>query len=101
MNPGCVNKDLIFPNNKLTSTEIGLQLSREDQRALLAVTGAWFQHISTGTGPIDNIFANLADLGHATIFTVSVRCRLFLVLEMEFDIASLCRIKFGGEAPIR
>ncbi|KAK8928382.1 hypothetical protein KSP39_PZI017186 [Platanthera zijinensis] len=36
--------------------------------AMLAVIGAWFQHIYTGTGPIDNLFAHLADPGHATIF---------------------------------
>ncbi|KAF2594689.1 hypothetical protein F2Q70_00044217 [Brassica cretica] len=36
--------------------------------AMLAVMGAWFQHIYTGTGPIDNLFAHLADPGHATIF---------------------------------
>jgi len=39
---------------------------------MLAVMGAWFQHIYTGTGPIDNLFAHLADPGHATIFAVSV-----------------------------
>ncbi|MCI10878.1 chlorophyll a-b binding protein 7 chloroplastic-like [Trifolium medium] len=39
--------------------------------AMLAVMGAWFQHIYTGTGPIDNLFAHLADPGHATIFAVS------------------------------
>ncbi|CAN1137253.1 Photosystem I chlorophyll a/b-binding protein 2, chloroplastic, partial [Linum perenne] len=39
--------------------------------AMLAVMGAWFQHIYTGTGPIDNLFAHLADPGHATIFSVS------------------------------
>ncbi|KAJ0737587.1 Chlorophyll a-b binding protein [Helianthus annuus] len=35
---------------------------------MLAVMGAWFQAIYTGTGPIDNLFAHLADPGHATIF---------------------------------
>ncbi|KAL8245150.1 hypothetical protein R6Q59_011408 [Mikania micrantha] len=36
--------------------------------AMLAVMGAWFQAEYTGTGPIDNLFAHLADPGHATIF---------------------------------
>ncbi|KAK1436624.1 hypothetical protein QVD17_02406 [Tagetes erecta] len=36
--------------------------------AMLAVMGAWFQAIYTGTGPVDNLFAHLADPGHATIF---------------------------------
>ncbi|KAK7377431.1 hypothetical protein VNO80_02856 [Phaseolus coccineus] len=39
--------------------------------AMLALMGARFQHIYTGTGPIDNLFAHLADPGHATIFAVS------------------------------
>ena len=38
---------------------------------MLAVMGAWFQAEYTGTGPIDNLFAHLADPGHATIFQVS------------------------------
>ena len=33
--------------------------------AMLAVMGAWFQAEYTGTGPIDNLFAHLADPGHA------------------------------------
>ncbi|CAL5338142.1 unnamed protein product [Camellia sinensis] len=40
--------------------------------AMLAVMGAWFQAIYTGTGPIDNLFAHLADPGHSTIFAVSL-----------------------------
>eukprot|EP00245_Coleochaete_scutata_P013766 TRINITY_DN5704_c0_g1_i1.p1 TRINITY_DN5704_c0_g1~~TRINITY_DN5704_c0_g1_i1.p1 ORF type:complete len:262 (+),score=59.07 TRINITY_DN5704_c0_g1_i1:234-1019(+) len=36
--------------------------------AMLAVMGAWFQAVYTGTGPIDNLVAHLADPGHATIF---------------------------------
>jgi light-harvesting complex I chlorophyll a/b binding protein 2 len=38
---------------------------------MLAVMGAWFQAEYTGTGPIDNLFAHLADPGHATIFQVN------------------------------
>jgi hypothetical protein len=40
--------------------------------AMLAVMGAWFQAEYTGTGPIDNLFAHLADPGHATIFRVRI-----------------------------
>ncbi|KAF2285051.1 hypothetical protein GH714_037771 [Hevea brasiliensis] len=39
--------------------------------AMLAVMGPWFQHIYTGTGPIDNLFAHLADPGHATFLLLS------------------------------
>ncbi|PIA33777.1 hypothetical protein AQUCO_04000083v1 [Aquilegia coerulea] len=90
--PGCVNTDPIFPNNKLTGTDVGypgglwfdplgygkgspekiMELRTKEIKngrlAMLAVMGAWFQHIYTGTGPIDNLFAHLADPGHATIF---------------------------------
>lgn len=87
--PGCVNTDPIFPNNKLSGTDVGYpgfdplgwgsgspekvkdMRTREIKNgrlAMLAVMGAWFQHIYTGTGPIDNLFAHLADPGHATIF---------------------------------
>lgn len=45
---------------------------------MLAVMGAWFQAIYTGTGPIDNLFAHLADPGHATIFAVSIKLSIFL-----------------------
>lgn len=41
---------------------------------MLAVMGAWFQAEYTGTGPIDNLFAHLADPGHATIFQVRSIC---------------------------
>ncbi|BAT80378.1 chlorophyll a-b binding protein 7, chloroplastic [Vigna umbellata] len=90
--PGCVNTDPIFPNNKLTGTDVGYpgglwfdplgwgsgspekikelrtKEIKNGRLAMLAVMGAWFQHIYTGTGPIDNLFAHLADPGHATIF---------------------------------
>ncbi|KAK8987733.1 hypothetical protein V6N11_027476 [Hibiscus sabdariffa] len=88
----CVNTDPIFPNNKLTGTDVGYpgglwfdplgwgsgspekikelrtKEIKNGRLAMLAVMGAWFQHIYTGTGPIDNLFAHLADPGHATIF---------------------------------
>nr|AJS13473.1 LHCA2 [Erycina pusilla] len=90
--PGCVNTDPIFPNNKLTGTDVGYpgglwfdplgwgsgseekvkelrtKEIKNGRLAMLAVIGAWFQHIYTGAGPIDNLFAHLADPGHATIF---------------------------------
>ncbi|KAH7570500.1 hypothetical protein JRO89_XS05G0120300 [Xanthoceras sorbifolium] len=95
LKPGCVNTDPIFPNNKLTGTDVGYpgglwfdplgwgsgspekikelrtKEIKNGRLAMLAVMGAWFQHIYTGTGPIDNLFAHLADPGHATIFAVS------------------------------
>ncbi|GAB4825022.1 hypothetical protein Ancab_007895 [Ancistrocladus abbreviatus] len=90
--PGCVNTDPIFPNNKLTGTDVGYpgglwfdplgwgsgspekvkelrtKEIKNGRLAMLAVMGAWFQHIYTGTGPIDNLLAHLADPGHATVF---------------------------------
>ncbi|WVZ66460.1 hypothetical protein U9M48_015672 [Paspalum notatum var. saurae] len=90
--PGSVNTDPIFPSNKLTGTDVGYpgglwfdplgwgsgspekikelrtKEIKNGRLAMLAVMGAWFQAEYTGTGPIDNLFAHLADPGHATIF---------------------------------
>ncbi|KAF2605846.1 hypothetical protein F2Q68_00045187 [Brassica cretica] len=84
--------DPIFPNNKPTGTYIGYpggfwfdplgwgsdspgkikelrtKEIKNGRLPMLAVMGAWFQHIYTGTGPIDKLFGHLADPGHATIF---------------------------------
>ncbi|KAM0886873.1 hypothetical protein ACQ4PT_029401 [Festuca glaucescens] len=94
--PGSVNTDPIFPNNKLTGTDVGYpgglwfdplgygngspeklkelrtKEIKNGRLAMLAVMGAWFQAEYTGTGPIDNLFAHLADPGHATIFRVRI-----------------------------
>lgn len=92
LKPGSVNTDPIFPNNKLTGTDVGYpgglwfdplgwgsgspekikelrtKEIKNGRLAMLAVMGAWFQAEYTGTGPIDNLLAHLADPGHATVF---------------------------------
>lgn len=96
VNPGCVNVDPVFPNNKLTGTDVGYPgglwfdplgwgqtsdaAKRKDLRtreikngrlAMLAVLGAIVQANYTHTGPIDNLVAHLVDPGHNTIFALS------------------------------
>jgi light-harvesting complex I chlorophyll a/b binding protein 2 len=92
LKPGSVNTDPIFPNNKLTGTDVGYpgglwfdplgwgsaspekvkdlrtREIKNGRLAMLAVLGAAFQALYTGTGPIDNLLAHLADPGHNTIF---------------------------------
>nr|ABK22868.1 unknown [Picea sitchensis] len=89
---GILNTDPIFPNNKLTGTDVGYpgglwfdplgwgsgspekikelrtKEIKNGRLAMLSVMGAWFQAEYTGTGPIDNLLAHLADPGHATVF---------------------------------
>ena len=36
--------------------------------AMVAMVGCFAQAISTGTGPVDNLFTHLADPGHNNIF---------------------------------
>uniref|UniRef100_N1R056 Chlorophyll a-b binding protein, chloroplastic n=1 Tax=Aegilops tauschii TaxID=37682 RepID=N1R056_AEGTA len=38
--------------------------------AMLAFVGFWFQAVYTGQGPLDNLFAHLADPGHCNIFSI-------------------------------
>lgn len=95
--PGSVNTDPVFPNNKLTGTDVGYpgglwfdplgwgsgdgaklkELRTKEVKngrlAMMAVLGAFVQANVTGTGPIDNLFAHIADPYHTTILqSVSV-----------------------------
>jgi light-harvesting complex I chlorophyll a/b binding protein 2 len=103
LKPGSENTDPIFPNNKLTGTDVGYPVGlwfdplrwgsaspekvkdlrtreiKNGRLAMLAVLGAAFQVMYTGTGPIDNLLAHLADPGHNTIFAVSQLSSLSLV----------------------
>jgi len=93
INPGSVNTDPIFTNNKLTGTDVGypgglwfdpLGFGSGDEKkvrtarvkelangrlAMIAVAGAWVQAATTGARPFDNLFSHLADPGHNTIFS--------------------------------
>ncbi|KAG0565102.1 hypothetical protein M758_8G159900 [Ceratodon purpureus] len=96
LKPGCVNVDPVFPNNKLTGTDVGYpgglwfdplgwgqtkdaaklkdlrtREIKNGRLAMLAVLGAVVQANYTHTGPIDNLVAHLADPGHNTIFALS------------------------------
>ncbi|CAK9259593.1 unnamed protein product [Sphagnum jensenii] len=79
LKPGSENTDPIFPNNKLTGTDVGYPVGlwfdplrwgsaspekvkdlrtreiKNGRLAMLAVLGAAFQVMYTGTGPIDNL----------------------------------------------
>ncbi|KAG0597965.1 hypothetical protein M758_12G033800, partial [Ceratodon purpureus] len=89
--PGSVNTDPIFPNNKLTGTDVGYpgglwfdplgygkgsadklkELRTKEVKngrlAMMAVLGAFVQANVTHVGPIDNLFAHIADPYHTTI----------------------------------
>jgi light-harvesting complex I chlorophyll a/b binding protein 2 len=96
VNPGCVNVDPVFPNNKLTGEDVGYpgglwfdplgwgkagnaeklkelrtKEIKNGRLAMLAFLGAVVQANYTHTGPIDNLYAHLADPGHNTIFALS------------------------------
>jgi len=86
LKPGSVNTDAIFPNNKLTGTDVGypgglwfdpldwgsaspenvtdLRMSeiKNGRLTMLVVLGAAFQAFYSGTGPIDNLLAHLLTL---------------------------------------
>ncbi len=110
LKPGSVNTDPIFPNNKLTGTDVGYpgglwfdplgwgsaspekvkdlrtREIKNGRLAMLAVLGAAFQALYTGTGPIDNLLAHLADPGHNTIFAVSQHSSPFFIFYVSFNV---------------
>lgn len=108
LKPGSVNTDPVFPQYKLTGTDVGYpggfwfdplgwgaggpekvkelrtKEIKNGRLAMLAVMGAWFQAVYTGTGPIDNLYAHIADPGHATIFSVSALFALYSPISIAF-----------------
>lgn len=95
--PGSVNVDPVFPNNKLTGKDVGYpgglwfdplgwgsgsaeklkELRTKEVKngrlAMMAVLGAFVQANVTHVGPIDNLFAHIADPYHTTVLqSVSV-----------------------------
>ena len=89
--PGTMNEDPLTGANKGdTNTDVGYpkglfdpmgyakdpkkaeELKRKEiangRLAMVAIVGCFAQAISTGTGPVDNLFTHLADPGHNNIF---------------------------------
>ena len=91
-NPGTMNEDPLTGANKGdTNTDVGYpkglfdpmgyakdpkkaeSLKRKEiangRLAMVAIAGCFAQAITTGTGPVDNLFYHLADPGHHNIFS--------------------------------
>ena len=90
-NPGSVHADPYDESRKCTGTDVGypggglfnpmgMAKSAEEEKALrakeiangrlamVAAMGCFIQHDATGTGPVANLKAHLADPAHVTIF---------------------------------
>jgi light-harvesting complex I chlorophyll a/b binding protein 2 len=109
--PGSVNTDPIFPNYKLTGTDVGYpgglwfdplgygsgspeklkelrtKEIKNGRLAMMAVLGAFVQANVTHVGPIDNLFAHIADPYHTTILqSVSILVVPVVLYGMEFNL---------------